>query len=311
MVPTALIDFHRQVKISQKAMTELNAHDDEHNSQLKKWFDKKKIIVLGLLIVTLRRWVPLIGGFSKYNRVSTGDAYAKADSSQVSGRVPGTVLRVPVDNDDSVRVGQTLVELDPAVYKTSRQEARARLAQAEADVQALEVSVSQTDIRTTAQVKVAEATLKATNAANDKRLAKMHQLSELASKRAAALATFTLAQKDLKRYKQLFRDGAVAAQRWDEVRAKFKQTQAALDEVDAGISTKNASLEGIEQEIKEAEAQLKSVRADLYKNDIQRYRLASLKAQHDIYQAKLDAATKPFLLYDCGAHGRRPGDGGL
>jgi len=53
MVPTALIDFHRQVKISQKAMTELNAHDDEHNSQLKKWFDKKKIIVLGLLIVTL------------------------------------------------------------------------------------------------------------------------------------------------------------------------------------------------------------------------------------------------------------------
>ena len=47
---------------------------------------------------------------------------------------------------------------------------------------------------------------------------------------------------------------------------------------------------GIEQDINEAQAKLNSATADLYQNEIQRYRLASLKAQRDVYQAELEAA---------------------
>jgi multidrug resistance efflux pump len=36
--------------------------------------------------------------------------------------MPGTILQVALDNDDFVRVGQTLLELDPAVYKTALRE---------------------------------------------------------------------------------------------------------------------------------------------------------------------------------------------
>jgi len=275
-------------------MTELTARNDEVKSESRNRFGKKKNAALGFLAVILAAAGAAYWWFFEYNRVSTDDAYAKADSSQISGRVPGTVLRVPVENDYLARVGQTLVELDPAVYETSLQKAKARLAQAEADVQALEVSVSWVDLQTTAQVEAAQAAL---NAAHDKRLSTKHHVSELTNKRAAALAAFTLAQKDFKRFRQLFRDGAVAAQRWDEARTKFKQSQAALKEVEAGISSEKASLEGIEQEVKEAEAQLKSARADLYKNDIQRYRLVSMKAQRDLYQAELDAAQLNLSYY--------------
>jgi membrane fusion protein (multidrug efflux system) len=99
-----------------------------------------------------------------------------------------------------------------------------------------------------------------------------------------------LAEKDFKRFEQLFRSGSVAAQRRDEARTKFKQTQADLDAVAAQISSENATLEGIQQEINVAEAQLKSARADLYKNDVLHYQLASLRAQRDGYQAELDTA---------------------
>lgn len=268
-------------------MAELNNRDSESKSESKKRFGKKKIVGLALLVVILAAAGATYWWFYMYNRVRTDDAYAKADSAQVGSRVPGTVLRVPVDNDYFVRAGQTLIELDPAVYQTAVQKAQAQLAQADADVRALEVSVSQIDLQTAAQVEAAQAVLKA---ARDKRLATQHQLSKLASQRTGARAELKLAQKDFQRFEQLFKSGAVAAEKRDEARTKFKQTQAALDAVDAQISSENASLEGSEQEIKKAEANLKSARADLYKNDVQRYRLASLKARRDIYKAELDAA---------------------
>ena len=268
-------------------MTESNNRDRESNSESDNRFGKKKIVGFGLLVVIAAAAGAAYWWLFEYNRVSTEDAYAMADSAQISSRVSGTVTRVLVHNDYFVKPGQTLLELDPAVYQNAVQKEQAQLAQTQADVRALEASVSQTDLQTTAQVQAAEAVLKA---AHDKRLATQHQLSKLASQRVSARAEFKLAQKDFKRFEQLFKSGAVAAERRDEARTKSKQTQAALDAVDAQISSENASMEGSEQEIKEAEAQLKSARADLYKNDIERYRLASLKAQRDVQRAELEAA---------------------
>jgi len=272
---------------SEYIMTE-NERDDRPESKLSKRLGRKKFVGLGLLAVIL---LVAAGAsywwFFKYNRVSTDDAYCRADSAQISSRVPGTVQRLLVDDDYFVQAGQTLIKLDPAVYKTSVRKAQSRLAQAEADVGALDASISQTDFQTTAQIEKAEAALKA---ANDKRLASKHQLSELESKRAGALAEFTLAEKEFKRIKQLFHSAAVSAERLDEARAKFKQTQAALNAVAAQISSQNAALEGIEQEIKETQAQLKSARAALFKIDNLRHQLASLKAQRDGYKADLDEA---------------------
>jgi membrane fusion protein (multidrug efflux system) len=156
-----------------------------------------------------------------------------------------------------------------------------------AEVQALEASVSQTDLQTSAQIEAAEAALKA---AHDNRQASEHHLAEQDSQRTSALAEFKLADKDVRRYDQLYKTGAVAAERWDEARTKFKQTKASLDAIDAQISAENASLKGAKQQVREAEANLKSARADLYKNDIEHFRLASLRAQTGVYRAELDAA---------------------
>ena len=190
-------------------MNELNNRDGEPQSESKNRFGKKKIVALGLLVVMVAAAGAACWWFFEHNRVSTEDAYAMADSAQISSRVSGTVSRVLVHNDYFVKPGQTLLELDPAVYQTAVQKAQAQLTQIQADVWALEASVSQTDLQTTAQVQAAEAALKA---ARDKRLATQHQLSKLDSQRVSARAEFKLAQKDFNRFEQLFKSGAVAAE---------------------------------------------------------------------------------------------------
>jgi membrane fusion protein (multidrug efflux system) len=83
---------------------------------------KKKIAGRGLLIVFMVTAGAAYWWVFEYNRIRTDDAYAWADSAQVGSRMPGTILQVALDNDDFVRVGRTLLELDPAVYKTALRE---------------------------------------------------------------------------------------------------------------------------------------------------------------------------------------------
>lgn len=63
--------------------------------------------------------------------VSTDNAYVRADISMISSKVEGYVRALPAVENQSVRVGDVLVEIDPTDYEASLAAARAALAQAE------------------------------------------------------------------------------------------------------------------------------------------------------------------------------------
>ena len=65
-------------------------------------------------------------------RESTDDAQVDAPVTPVSARVGGTVMRVPVKDNQRVDAGAVLVELDPRDYQVAIDKARAELADAEA-----------------------------------------------------------------------------------------------------------------------------------------------------------------------------------
>jgi len=67
-------------------------------------------------------------------RQDTDNAYVKADIVSVMARVPGTVLATPAPANRLVAEGDVLVQLDPAVYQTRLDEARALRMQAEANL---------------------------------------------------------------------------------------------------------------------------------------------------------------------------------
>src|SRR5579862_8635818 len=131
---------------------------------------------------------------------STDDAFVDVPFARVSPQVAGRVLRVFVDDNQDVRVGDVLVELDPADYRirleqavASRQEARGRLEQA------------------IAQVSVAEA-----------------QSAQASATADVAAASAERASLDLRRYQDLrsVNPGAVSQQQLDEASTTAHGTAA-------------------------------------------------------------------------------------
>ncbi len=92
---------------------------------------------------------------------STDDAFVDGYTTQLSSRVPGQVLRLLIRDNEEVRAGQVLIELDPRDYEASLAEARAGLASARSGQVE---SLAQLDV---AAARVAEATATETAVAAD------------------------------------------------------------------------------------------------------------------------------------------------
>jgi len=221
------------------------------------------------------------------NHVSTENAYVKADSAQLSSRVPGTVLRVFVENDFPVESGQVLLELDPADYRAAAEKAQAVLAQDDAEVLGAEIAIAQIDQQTAAQVQAADASLQA---ARDSGLEARHHVDELGNRQLAATADLSLTKRDFERFENLYRQGAAPERQQDQARTAFNKAKAQSGATDAQRAAAQAALAAATEAVGRASAQLVAAQSERHKVEIQRYRLASLKGKRDKSRAELEAA---------------------
>lgn len=83
-------------------------------------------------------------------RVTTDDAYIEGRVHSIASKIPGTVKDVRVSDNQSVKKGDTLVEIDPADYELKAAEAqaaldaeKARFLDAEAGIKTAGVSLNQ------------------------------------------------------------------------------------------------------------------------------------------------------------------------
>jgi membrane fusion protein (multidrug efflux system) len=94
-----------------------------NNGSRKK---KKALLIVGTVVV-----LGLIFGFfySSYRKthITTDDAFIQGDIHSIAFRVSGTVQAIHVSDNQRVKEGDLLVELDPADYRTRRDAARANL----------------------------------------------------------------------------------------------------------------------------------------------------------------------------------------
>ena len=140
---------------------------------------------------------------------STDDAYVASDIVQITSEIPGTVLALHVDDTQSVKQGQTLVELDPA-------DAQLAMSAAEADL-----------ARTVRQVRGL--------------YAQDGQLNAQIAEREAALKR---AQNDYARRAALVDDGAVSAEELAHARDSITEIRASLDAAREQLKATRAQTEG-------------------------------------------------------------------
>jgi membrane fusion protein, multidrug efflux system len=169
---------------------------------------------------------------------STDDAFIDGYVTLISSRVPGQVARLAVTDNQEVKAGDVLVEIDPRDYETS-------LSQAKADLAAANSQANQSR----AQVKVSEAKVAQAQAAV-----------------TAAEAEAQRANDDLKRY-QSVESRAVSKSALDLAQAQARsananleaacsQTNAAEAEVvlsEAGVETATAAAQQAEAKLQQAE----------------------------------------------------------
>jgi membrane fusion protein (multidrug efflux system) len=91
-----------------------------------------------LLLVVIAAAILSVGGVRSWKYLqsyqNTDDAQVDGYLDPISSRINGTVSTVYVDNNQSVKAGRLLVQLDPRDYEVAVEQARAQLAQAQADL---------------------------------------------------------------------------------------------------------------------------------------------------------------------------------
>src|SRR5215471_4742127 len=81
--------------------------------RLRRWFIAG-VIAIGI-IIALYFGSPILS--EMLNTISTDDAYVNGHVTFVAARVPGQIMKVLVDNNNRVRKGDILVQLDNEPYR--------------------------------------------------------------------------------------------------------------------------------------------------------------------------------------------------
>lgn len=86
----------------------------------------------------------LVGGGARYlygaRDIATDDAFVRAAKVSINARIPGQVVKVAVIDNQPVKAGQLLFEIDPEPYRIAVEQAEARLNSARLQVEALKAT---------------------------------------------------------------------------------------------------------------------------------------------------------------------------
>jgi len=173
--------------------------------------------------------------------VSTDDAFIDGYVTMVSSRVPGQVTRLLVTDNQRVKAGDELLEMDPRDYETSVSLARADLAAARSrlDESQAQVKVSE------ARVAQAQAAVTAAEAENQRATNDLQRYESVES-RAVSQSAIDQAQ-------------AGARSATANLAAARSQTRAAQADValsQAGVETATAAVQQAEAKLQQAELNL-------------------------------------------------------
>jgi membrane fusion protein (multidrug efflux system) len=162
----------------------------------------------------------------------TDDAQIDGDIVAVSGRVPGTVVAVRVQDNQAVKAGEVLVELDPTDLEVAMAQARAAVAQAEAQVASDEPSVSITQSANRAALQSADADVD--GARTDLETAQRELEQADASER--------LVRSQLERARALLAGNSTSQADFDQRATALEVSQAALEAARKRLEGRRARL---------------------------------------------------------------------
>jgi membrane fusion protein (multidrug efflux system) len=218
---------------------------------------------------------------------NTDDAQVNGHLIQVSSRINGQVAKVYVEENQVVKAGDPIADLDPSDYQVAVENAEAALASARANAAAANVNVPIVTVDTGSNLRSADANVSGTQAS----VAQAEQ--QLAAARAnvvQAEANNTKAQADLARYKPLVEKDVISKQQFDAAVAAADAAQANLVAAQASMQAAQDAVRVAHERQMQAEAMQKYAQTAPQQVAAQSARAKQAEAQVQQAQAQLDMA---------------------
>jgi membrane fusion protein (multidrug efflux system) len=240
------------------------------------------IAVVVVLVVAAGAWVWATSG-----RESTDDAQVDAHVTPIAARVGGTVLNVPVVDNQQVEAGALLVQIDPRDYEVALEKARAELADADAALVAARANVPITQTTSSGNVAAAQGGVEQAQAG----IVEAQQAVDAARARLATSqarlreneANATKAAKDVERLKMLLAKDEIPQQQYDA-------TVATAQAMAATVDSAQAQIQEAETGIRVAESRLMQARAGESRATAQLHAVQTTPEQMTAQRARVDAA---------------------
>ena len=188
----------------------------------------------------------------------TRDGQVRANVIQVAPRVSGPVVQLPIRDNQVVKAGDLLFEIDPRTFAAQLARAQAEYDRTVQDLSSL-----------ARQVEAAEANVEQYRSA----------VSQAESEVNSSQATLEEAELNLERARTLLEKGDIAQARFDRIERNFTVVRSEKEQADDGLLSARSALI-------QSEANLAKARADLGAPGEDNARLRSAKA--DIEEARLN-----------------------
>jgi membrane fusion protein (multidrug efflux system) len=197
-------------------------------SRLRRW-----ILIHGTILLILLLAIPRV--LNTLRTVSTDDAYVNSYVTFVAPRVADQVLRVLVDDNNRVKKGDVLVELDPEPYRV-----QVAIKQAALDAAQSDLNVAQATVRSEVG-QLRGLRFKLQHAIED-----VHNQVAILRARVAtweqSKATLTLAETEFERAKKLIATKVTSPEEFDQKRETLDVAKAQLKQALENISQARVAL---------------------------------------------------------------------
>ena len=243
----------------------------------------------GIIVVVVAVLVLLAIGIWWHSTFTedTDDAQVNGHLIQVSSRIGGQVVKVDVEENQKVKKGDVIAELDPRDFQVAVENAQAALDSAKAAASFANVNVPLTTINTGSNLSSATADVSGSEAG----LAQAQQQAQAAEARVAqAKANSVKAQADLDRYKPLVEKDVISKQQFDAAVAAADASKAALADAQANARAAAEGVRAARDHVTQAQALQTYAKTGPQQVAAQSARAKQAQALVEQAQAQLDQA---------------------
>lgn len=268
----------------------------DHSAKKPGGSKVKKVLIAGLVTGLLS-----VGGVAGYHAFEhftshqeTEDAYTTGHQHQLSTRVNGTIEKVLVDDNEHVKKGQVLVQLDPRDYEVKVAQAKAALDLARNQAEAAKTSIVLSSTTANGKSTEAEAGVVDAEAAVSRAQAALLEAEASVPKAEADLrakeAEETRAKADGKRFVKLANEGAVSLQERDAAIRDYEVAKSSREAANEMLRQSKYKLIQATQAVNMAKAQVNQSRGIVQQADATHVQTVVNEKQYNVAQSSIHQA---------------------